>query len=184
MNPAVSFAMLLTGQMSIFRFFIYSLAQFVGAFLAAFMVFIIYLDAIRNNRDGMYSLETAGIFATYPIDKLSIFGGFFDQLVGTSILVMVVLALNDKKNVKMSQGMPAIFVGFTLIVIGVALGYNCGYAINPARDLSPRLFTLVAGWGTKTFSAGHYFFWIPVVAPMVGSVFGTLAYLIFISNHL
>ena len=63
------------------------------------------------------------------------------------------------------------------------LRYNSGYAINPARDLGPRIFTLIGGWGTQVFSAGRYFFWIPIVAPMVGSLVATLFYTLLISNN-
>jgi aquaporin-7 len=59
-----------------------------------------------------------------------------------------------------------------------------GYAINPARDLGARLFTLIAGWGWQTFSEGNYFFWVPIIAPMMGSFFATVIYTLIISNNL
>lgn len=68
-------------------------------------------------------------------------------------------------------------------MIGTAFAYNCGYAINPARDFAPRLFTLIAGWGSQTFTAGNYFFWIPIVGPLVGAVVGSLIYTVMIASH-
>jgi glycerol uptake facilitator-like aquaporin len=77
----------------------------------------------------------------------------------------------------------AIIVGFTIALLGISFAYNCGNAINPARDFSPRLFTFLVGWGKQVFTAGNNFFWVPIVAPMVGSIFGTIIYILFISSH-
>ena len=66
LNPAVSLAMLITGRLTFVKFLIYSFAQFVGAFLAAGVVFLLYLDGLRAYKPGMFSLDAAGIFATYP----------------------------------------------------------------------------------------------------------------------
>lgn len=107
-----------------------------------------------------------------------------DQVIGTFFLIIVVLAVSDKKNVEIPHGTKAIILGLTLIAIGVSFGHNCGYAINPARDLGPRLFTLIAGWGDKTFTTGNYFFWIPIVGPMVGSLIACVFYYLFISGNL
>jgi glycerol uptake facilitator-like aquaporin len=85
-NPAVSFAMLLTGRMDVQRFFIYCTGQFLGAFLGAVMVYSVYLDALKSYGDKMYDLDTAGIFATYPNKSVSTFGCFLDQTFVTSLL--------------------------------------------------------------------------------------------------
>ena len=72
-----------------------------------------------------------------------------DQIVGTTILILVVLAISDPRNSKLANGAGPIFVGFGLMVIGLGYGYNTGYALNPTRDLGPRIFTLIAGWGAQ-----------------------------------
>ncbi len=72
--------------------------------------------------------------------------------------------------------MTPILVGATVLVIGIAFGFNAGYAINPARDLGPRLFTFVAGWGSEVFRAGYFWWWIPIVGPLVGGVLGVWTY--------
>ena len=129
-------------------------------------------------------MDTAGIFATYPGPHLTVMGGFLDQVVSTGLLVTVVLAMNDKKNIQIPNGTGVIIAGMTVILLGATFGYNCGYALNPTRDIGPRFFTYIAGWGSQTFTAGNYFFWIPIVAPMVGSLIATILYTIIISNNL
>jgi glycerol uptake facilitator-like aquaporin len=93
LSPAISFAMFLLGRMTLIRFLVYCLAQIVGAFIAALLVYVLYLDMLQTYGDRMYSLDTAGIFATYPNKNLSSFGGFFDQTVGTAILGILFILL-------------------------------------------------------------------------------------------
>ena len=71
------------------------------------------------------------------------------QIVGTALLVLCVMAITDKNNMAIPKGMTPFGVGLIVTVIGMTLGSNCGYAINPARDLGPRIFTAMAGWGTE-----------------------------------
>jgi glycerol uptake facilitator-like aquaporin len=158
--------MFLTGRLNFTRLVVYIIGQFIGSFIGSAIVFIVYYDSLRNFKDGMYSMETAAIFATYPNENLSIVGGFLDQVVGTIILVLVVLSVNDPKNERISY-LGSIVCGLASTAIGLGYGYNCGAPLNPTRDFAPRLFTFIAGWGAKTFSAGNYFFWVPIVAPMV-----------------
>lgn len=73
------------------------------------------------------------------------------QVVATAALVLGVLAILDKKNIGTPKGMEPLLIGFTILAIAVAMGLNCGFPINPARDLGPRLFTAVAGWGMEVF---------------------------------
>ena len=131
----------------------------------------------------VYSLENAAIFATYPNGNLTILGGIFDQTVGSFLLIIVYLTTIDKRNTDdISWPLGTFIMGLAVIVIGMSFGYNSAYAINPARDFSPRLFSLIVGWGTKTFTAGNYFFWIPLVIPMFGAFLATVFYTIFINN--
>ena len=139
------------------RFIIYVLGQFIGAFLGAFIVWIVYYDAIKKKG---IDLNTAGIFSTFPSKEVSAFSSFFDQVIATSLLIVVVLAVSDKNNNEIPHGTTTIIVGLTVTIIGTSFGYNCGYAINPARDLAPRLFTAIAGWADIPFTAGDYFFWL------------------------
>ena len=89
--------------------------------------------------------------------------------------MLCIFALNDKRNCAPVPYVAPILVGATVLAIGIAFGYNAGYAINPARDLGPRLFTFVAGWGA-TVCAGHYWWWVPIVGPLIGGVLGGWIY--------
>ena len=95
---------------------------------------------------------TAGIFATYPTEGISTGTGLLDQIVGTGLLLFCIRAITDEYNMKVPSHMVPIAVGFVVLNIGICFGYNCGYAINPARDLGPRLLTAVVGYGAEVFS--------------------------------
>ena len=134
-----------------------------------------YADALTHFDGGLRQVTgpqgTAGIWATYPQPFLPPFpGGVIDQFVGTAILMLVVLAISDARNAPPGAGMAPFIVGLLVVGIGMAFGYNSGYAINPARDLGPRLFTAVAGWGSEVFRAGNGWWWVPVVAPPLGAL--------------
>ena len=73
-------------------------------------------------------------------------------------------------------------VGLVVTLIGMTFGFNAGYAINPARDLGPRLFTAVAGWGGEVFRAGNGWWWVPIVGPLIGGVVGGFVYDLFVTN--
>lgn len=163
----------------------------MGAFLASCFVYLVYLHELEIFERGMYSLESAGIFATFPrnltettnLDGIELFSNFFDQFFATTLFIVGVLAICDSRNTNIPHIIKAVLVGLILLIIGTSFGLNCGFPVNPARDFGPRLFCLIAGWGTKMFTAGNYFFWIPLVAPMIGAVSGTLTYQLFIANH-
>ncbi|GAB1294410.1 Aquaporin-9 [Apodemus speciosus] len=155
---------------------------------------------------------TAFIFATYPAPFISMPGAFVDQVllsssladsvefedqspleldnhvtfgrvVSTMFLLLIVFALFDSRNLGVPRGLEPIVIGLLIIVISCSLGLNSGCAMNPARDLSPRLFTALAGWGFEVFTVGNNFWWIPVVGPMVGAFLGGLVYILFIQMH-
>ncbi|XP_070303491.1 aquaporin-9 [Salvelinus sp. IW2-2015] len=105
------------------------------------------------------------------------------QVIGTAALILCILAIIDGKNIGAPKGMEPLCIGLIIMAIGVSMGLNCGYPINPARDLGPRLFTAVAGWGMEVFRAGGCWWWIPVAGPMVGGVVGAAVYFLFIELH-
>ena len=96
------------------------------------------------------------------------------------MLLRLIFALSDEKNTPPRMNLAPVIVGAVVFMIGMSFGANCGYAINPARDFGPRLFTAVAGWGTAVFSSHHYFFWVPIAGPLVGGVVGGWLYDVFI----
>ena len=126
---------------------------------------------------------TAGIFATYPQAFLSTFpGGLIDQIVGTALLLLLIFAISDTKNLAPDPKFAPVVVGLIVTVIGMTFGFNAGYAINPARDLGPRLFTAVAGWGSEVFRAGNGWWWVPIAGPLIGGVVGGFVYDLFVTN--
>jgi MIP family channel proteins len=155
----------------------YVVAQLAGAFVASTVVYATYYEAIEHFEPGTRSLATAGIWSTYPQDYLSNFpGGFLDQMVGTALLMMVIFAITDQRNMALPAALSPIVVGALVLTIGMTYGLNAGYAINPARDLAPRVFTWLAGWGAQVFTAHGYWWWVPVVGPCCGAVVGGFVY--------
>ncbi|XP_003784427.1 aquaporin-9 [Otolemur garnettii] len=186
-NPAVSFAMCLFGRMKWFKFPFYVGSQFLGAFVGAATLFGIYYDGIMSFAGGKLLITgenaTAHIFATYPAPYLSLVNAFADQVLATTFLLIVVFAIFDSRNVGVPQSLQPIVIGLLIVVIASSLGLNSGCAMNPARDLSPRLFTALAGWGFEVFTAGNNFWWIPVVGPLVGAAIGGFIYVLLIEIH-
>ncbi|XP_078448756.1 aquaporin-3-like [Lampetra planeri] len=187
LNPAVSFSMSLIGRFHWWKLPIFCLAQFLGAFTAAATVYGLYHEALMAFNGGNLTVTgpgaTAAIFATYPSEHLSIAGGFLDQVLGTALLLLCVMALLDPKNNAVPRGLEPLLVGLVVLVIGLSMGFNAGYAINPARDLGPRVFTAMVGYGSEVFTTGPHWWWVPVVAPLVGGPLGTMCYIFFVDLH-
>ncbi|XP_078604673.1 aquaporin-10-like [Branchiostoma floridae x Branchiostoma japonicum] len=187
LNPAVSLTMAVLGKLRWVYLPCYVMAQMIGAFLSAACVYIVYYDALANFDGGTRVVlgvnGTGGIFSTYPQDYLSIGSGVLDQVVGTALLLCGVLALTDSRNNKVTAGMEPLLVGLLVLAIGTSFGFNCGYAINPARDLGPRIFTAMAGWGIEVFRAGNHWWWVPIVGPLIGGLVGGLVYTLMVALH-
>jgi MIP family channel proteins len=180
LNPAVTFALAFHGDFPWRKVGPYMLAQLLGAFGGAATTFMVYREAFDAFDGGQRQIigekATAGIFATYPQPYLSTFGGLIDQIIGTMLLLMIIRAIGDTRNLAPGSNIAPFIVGLLVMLIGMSLGLNAGYAINPARDLGPRLFTALAGWGFEVFRANHYWFWVPLVGPLVGGVLGVSIY--------
>ncbi|KAK6179976.1 hypothetical protein SNE40_012213 [Patella caerulea] len=188
LNPAVTLAMAILRKCPWRKVPIYMLGQYLGAFVASVVVFFVYTDALNNFDGGVRetqgSTATAGIWSTYPQAHLSTLNGFGDQIFGTAILLICVLAITDGRNMKTPTGLAPISIGLVVVAIGMTFGYNCGYAINPARDLAPRIFTAVAGWGAEPFSFRDYnWFWVPVCGSHFGAIIGSIIYQLCIGLH-
>jgi glycerol uptake facilitator protein len=173
LNPAVTLAL------AVFRGFPwrkvapYVLTQVAGAFAAAGLVYLNYLPAFRAFDPDLS--KTAGVFTTFPAfpDAPWAFG-LFDQLVGTAFLVGLIFAITDPRNQPTPPGLVPIMVGLIVVAIGVSWGGMHGYAINPARDFGPRLFTLAAGFQNTGFGTNAW--WVPIVGPLAGGLLGAAAY--------
>ena len=188
MNPAVTLAFAIHRGFAWRKVLPYCAAQLAGAFVASAVVYATYYEALNHFDGGVRQISgiqgTAGIWATYPQAYLStVPGGLVDQIVGTALLLGLVFALTDQANNAPSRGFAPVAIGAVVLVIGMTFGYNAGYAINPARDLGPRVFTALAGWGTDVFRAGNHWWWVPIVGPLIGGVLGGFVYDALIWRH-
>ncbi|XP_019662406.2 aquaporin-7 isoform X1 [Ailuropoda melanoleuca] len=185
MNAALTFTNCALGHMSWKKFPVYVLGQFLGSFLAAATIYCLFYSAIIEFSGGHLTvtgpLATASIFATYLPDHSTLWRGFLDEVLVTGMLQLCLFAITDKENNPALQGTQALVIGILIIVIGVSLGMNTGYAMNPSRDLPPRFFTYIAGWGVQVFRARDWW-WVPVVAPFLGAYLGGIIYLVFIGS--
>ncbi len=172
LNPAVTLAL------AVFRSFPwgkvgpYMLAQFAGAFAGAALVYINYLPAFRAFDPDLS--RTASVFTTFPAFPDAWWFGLIDQIVGTALLIGLIFAITDPANQPTLPSLQPLFVGLVVVAIGVSWGGMHGYAINPARDLGPRLFTAAAGFKNTGFS--DHAWWVPIVGPLVGGLLGAIVY--------
>ena len=197
-NPAVTLALAVKREFPWGKVLPYMVAQVVGAFVGAALVFLVYHNAIAsfeatNNitRGDPTSNTTFSIFATFPAPYFhgGMIGPLIDQIVGTMFLVLFVFALTDTFNQAPRANLAPLLVGLAVAAIGMSYGANAGYAINPARDFGPRLFAAIAGWGAVALpgtvkGAFTAYFWVPIVGPLVGGVIGAYVYDFFIQDVL
>src|SRR5579885_1043816 len=152
LNPAVTIAMAVYRDFPWRKVIPYSIAQTLGAFLAAALVYWNYHPAFLQFDPGL------------------------EHTAGTALLLMMILAITDERNQPPGANMGALMVGLVVVAIGMAFGGMHGYAINPARDFGPRLFTAVAGFKNNGLTDGPKVFWVPIVGPILGGILGSAAY--------
>ena len=170
LNPAVTVALAVYRDFPWRKVAPYIVAQTLGAFVAAALVYWNYLPAFQAFDAGLE--KTAGIFTTFPAFPMVPFAGLLDQTIGTALLLMMILAITDERNQPPGSNLGALMVGLVVVVIGMAFGGMHGYAINPARDFGPRLFTAVAGFKNNGLTDGTRVFWVPIVGPILGGILG------------
>ena len=155
-NPAVTVAQAVFGNFSWKKVPHYLVAQYLGGFAAAAVVFLNHYDALVDYDMGQRSAfghanSTGGIFATYPASYLSLSGSFIDQIIGTAFLMFAVVAVGDMKGTKVPNWLQPLYMCLVITGLCTAFGLNCMAIFNPARDLTPRIFTAIAGWGNEPF---------------------------------
>ncbi len=196
-NPAVTIALAVRRGFPWNKVPSYIVAQMLGAFAGAALVYLNYHSAIasyeaaHNITRGALggsadSTATYSIFATFPAPYFhsSLIGPLIDQVIGTGFLVMFVLALTDERNQPPRANLAPLLVGLAVAAIGMSFGANAGYAINPARDLGPRVLAWLAGWGKVALPGIHNYFWVPIVGPIIGAIIGAIVYDLFIRDVL
>ncbi|MFI9648858.1 MIP/aquaporin family protein [Streptomyces sp. NPDC052040] len=198
LNPAITLAFATRRGFPWRKVIPYMASQLVGAFTGAALVYAVYHDAINTfdrvaagQKVNGHTLATFSIFATFPAPYYhsGMWGPLIDQIVGTAFLAMFIVAVVDLRNTAVKANLGPWVIGLAVAAIGMSYGANAGYAINPARDFGPRLFTWLAGWqgialpGTLAGSFSNYF-WVPIVGPLIGGVLGVLLYDLFIGDVL
>lgn len=169
-NPAVTIGLAAIGKFPWSQVPGYILAQLIGAFLGAVIVFLAYLPhwgATDDQGAKLAVFSTGPAIRNYPLNLLT-------EIIGTFVLVLGVLAIGDAHNA-LSSGLAPLLVGVLVWGIGLSLGGPTGYAINPARDLGPRIAHAVLPIPGKGSSDWAYA-WVPVVGPIVGGILGALFY--------
>lgn len=182
-NPAITLAL------AVFRGFpwiqvpIYWSAQLLGSILGAAITYGIYLPAIDQYEGGSGIRTLTGdtgtgrLFVTVPQLVFTPGSGFGTEVVATSILMAMVLAVGDETNAPPSDGLSALVLGFVVVMIGMSFGWPTSYAISPSRDLGPRLFLYMVGYGKELWTHNSYW-WIygPQVGCFTGGLVGALLY--------
>ena len=179
-NPAVTISLAIAGLFDWSLVPSYILAQFLGAMLGTFFVWIMYRDHYKMTDDKNGILAT---FCTGPaIRNLPV--NFISEVIGTFVLLFAVFYIVspelsiEQQNVRFGLGsLGAIPVAFIVWVIGLALGGTTGYAINPARDLGPRIVHALLPMKNKRDSDWGYA-WVPVIGPIIGGSLAAILYLI------
>jgi len=177
-NPAV------TLSMAVFRRFpwrkvpVFIFAQTMGAMCGAGIIYANYFHAIDlyEGGRGIRTLSTAGLFATYALPYMTSVSCFFTEFIVTAVFLMVIMAATDKKNGPPPAGLVPLVLFIAFLGIGTSLGMETSFAVNPARDFGPRLFTAMV-YGKQVFTfRNQYWLWCPIIAPILGGLVGTLLY--------
>jgi glycerol uptake facilitator protein len=187
-NPAVTLALAVRRGFPWAKVLPYWVAQVVGAFLAALVVRWNFWEAFDKFDPGK-TVKSQSVFSTLPGNNgpidVSQLGAFRDQIIGTAILVMVIFAIIDTRNLAPSSNMGPLIIGLLVVGIGMAIGAAAGYAINPARDFGPRLASWITGWSNAwKDQRGNFYAWVPILGPFVGGVLGGIIYDVLISRFL
>ncbi|WP_085994276.1 MIP/aquaporin family protein [Oceanobacillus senegalensis] len=168
MNPAVTLGFAVAGEFPWSQVPSYIIAQLIGAFIGAILVFFQYLPHWGKTADPATKLA---VFATDPAIR-STPSNLVSEIIGTFILVFGIMFIGVNE---FTEGLNPFIVGLLIVAIGMSLGATTGYAINPARDLGPRIAHAVLPVPGKGGSDWRYA-WVPVVGPIIGGVYGALFY--------
>ena len=173
LNPAVTLGLLVNkaidgGDIEAVNGMIYVAGEFVGAFIGATLVFLHYYPHWAETEDQGLKLA---VFSTAPAIR-NVAWNFVSEVIGTFVLVFVILTFGNSGGMGQLGALP---VALLVLVIGLALGGTTGYAINPARDLGPRIMHAILPIAGKGGSDWGYS-WIPVVGPLVGGVIAAVVY--------
>ncbi|WFR66086.1 aquaporin [Curtobacterium flaccumfaciens] len=177
LNPAVTVAVLAFRRFPASKVAPYIVAQVAGWFAGAAVIRFDYSAPIRA-LDPHHTYTTQGIFSTLPGNGDNALGvtigdAFWDQVIGTAALLFLIFAVTDPLGAAPTPAVSALAVGFIVVAIGMAIGTDSGYAINPARDFGPRLLEFLTGYDDAwTDQHGQIYFWVPILGPVLGGLIG------------
>jgi glycerol uptake facilitator protein len=187
LNPAVTVALAVFRGFSWRKVGPYAVAQFLGAFVAALLVRWNYTEAIATFDPG-HTIKSQGIFSTLPGNgalPVGEWGALRDQIIGTAILLFLILAVTDLRSTPPGVNLTPFIIGLIVVAIGMAWGTDAGYAINPARDFGPRLASFLTGYGEAWRDQyGNFYFWVPIIGPLIGGLLGAGLYDVLVGRHL
>lgn len=191
LNPAVTVALAAKRGFSWGKVLPFIIAQMIGAFLGAALVYVCYSDGlVASGMPNVWCTGPGSVFgATFwggassgALGGYSMTTALIAEIVGTAVLLWGILASGDGNNMGLMHNLGPFVVGFTVLAVGLSLGGPSGYAINPARDLGPRLFGALVG--TKDLFVGLYWLLVPVVGPIIGGLLGVFTYDWFVTPNL
>lgn len=180
-NPAVTLALATFRKFAWRKVLPYCAAQVVGGFAGAALVYTLYAPVI-NAFNASHHLTraaggAAGVFFTHPGTSVLPHHAFVDEVILTAFLLFGIFAITEQYNEQApGANFGALIIGFLIAIIGASMGYLEAWAINPARDLGPRLFCFFTGWGASALPSPSNYWWIPLVAPLIGGLLGAAAY--------
>lgn len=180
-NPAVTLGFAAIGEFPWTKVPIYIAGQMIGAILGAAIVFFNYLPHWRKTKDQATKLA---VFSTAPGTSDEVrkpLQNLVSEMIGTFVLLFALLFLVGPNN--FTEGLAPLVIGLLIVVIGMSLGGATGYAINPARDLGPRIAHAILPIPGKGGSDWGYS-WVPVVGPIIGGIYGALFYRAVFANEL
>ncbi|MDX6349176.1 MAG: glycerol uptake facilitator protein [Streptomyces sp.] len=189
LNPAVTLTLAVFKGFPWKKVVPYALAQTAGAFAAALIVRWNYTEVLGKADPG-HTIKTQFVFSTLPGNGsitagVHEWGAFRDQVIGTAILLMLILAITDLLNTPPGANLAPFIIGLVVVAIGMAWGTDAGYAINPARDFGPRLASYITGYSTAWRDQwGNLYFWVPIAGPLIGGIVGGCVYKFFIGQYL
>ena len=187
LNPAVTVALAVFRGFSWSKVLPYSIAQTLGAFVAALLVRWNYTEVLAAFDPG-HTIKSQFIFSTLPGNgalPVGTWGAFRDQIIGTAILMFLIVAVTDLRSSAPAANLAPLIIGFIVVAIGMAFGTDAGYAINPARDFGPRLASFFTGYGGAWRDQyGNFYFWVPIIGPLIGGVLGAGLYDVLVGRFL
>lgn len=175
-NPAVTLGLAFVGEFAWDLVPEYIAGQLLGAFIGAVFVWVFYLPHWKRTEDPGLKMAP---FCTSPAIR-STWANLISEMLGTFILLLSLLYIGANE---FSNGLNPLIVGFLILAIGLSLGGTTGYAINPARDLGPRIAHALLPIPGKSKSDWAYG-WIPVVGPVIGGIYGALFYQAFFKQEI